>query len=50
MCESNAGSPDVETRTVGARLIYFTSVFADFTIFPLGDVTEVAASTYPLIS
>ena len=22
MCESNAGSPDVETRTVGARLIY----------------------------
>ena len=34
---SNAGSPDVETRTVGARLIYFTSVFADFTTFPLGD-------------
>ena len=27
----------VETRTVGARLIYFTSVLADFTIFPLGD-------------
>ena len=41
MCESNAGSPDVETRTVGARLIYFTSVFADFTIFPLGDFLHI---------
>ena len=31
----------VETRTVGARLIYFTSVFADFTIFPLGDFLHI---------
>ena len=48
---SNAGSPDVETRTVGARLIYFTSVFAHFTIFPLGDFLHIlrmfAASTLP---
>ena len=46
---SNAGSPDVETRTVGTRLMYFMSVLAHFTIFPLGDFlhifTEIAAST-----
>ena len=46
---SNAGSQDVETRTVGTRLIYFMSVLAHFTIFPLGDFlhifTEIAAST-----
>ena len=45
----NAGSPDVETRTVGTRLMYFMSVLAHFTIFPLGDFlhifTEIAAST-----
>ena len=34
---SNAGSPDVETRTVGTRLMYFMSVLTHFTIFPLGD-------------
>ena len=51
MCVGNAGSPDVETRTVGTRLMYFMSVLTHFTIFPLGDFlhifTEIAASTLP---
>ena len=38
---SNAGSPDVKTRTVGTRLIYFTSVLAHFTIFPLRDFLDI---------
>ena len=52
MCNQH-GSPDVETWTVGARLMYFMSVFAHFTIFPLGDFlhifTEIAASTILLL-
>ena len=50
MCESNAGSPDVETRTVGATDIFHVSICGFYNI-PIGGflthVTEVAASTIP---